>query len=56
MEKKNTITLSIYFKRGIAEKMKFSIKDFLSKCDLVTFTEEILYEKFHLCAMRILKN
>ena len=60
MEKKNTITLSIYFKRGIAEKMNkfviFSIKDFFSKCDLVTFTEEILYEKLHLCAMRILKN
>ena len=27
--------------------MKFSIKDFFSKCpDLVTFTEEILYGKF----------
>ena len=56
MGKRNTIILSIYFKKGIAEKMKFSIKDFFSKCDLVTFTEEILYEKLHLCAMRILKN
>ena len=42
-----------------AQKMKFSIKDFLSKCDqvrsfyadLVTFTEEILNEKLHfLCS------
>ena len=38
-----------------AQKMKFSIKDFFSKCeqtmqfplDLVTFTEEILYRKLH---------
>ena len=37
-----------------AQKMKFSVKDFFSKCDqiripedLVTFTEEILNEKFH---------
>ena len=28
-----------------AQKMKFSIKDFLSKCD--TFTEEILHGKLH---------
>ena len=35
-----------------AQKMKFSIKDFFSKCeqetaDFVTFTEEILNGKFH---------
>ena len=43
-----------------AQKMKFSIKDFSSKCDqirrktanLVTFTEEILNEKPHsLCSV-----
>ena len=28
--------------------MKFSIKNFFSKQDLVTFTEEILDEKLHL--------
>ena len=42
-----------------AQKMKFSIKDFFSKCDhnprfsvdLVTFTEEIHNEKLHfLCS------
>ena len=39
-----------------AQKMKFSIKDFFSKCDLfpadlVTFTEEILNEKLRfLCS------
>ena len=41
---------------GIAQKIKFFIKDFFSKCDqirrkpadLVTFTEEILYGKLHL--------
>ena len=30
-----------------AQKMKFSIKDFFSKYDLVTFTEEILNGKLH---------
>ena len=36
-----------------AKKMKFSIKDFFSKCDLVTFTEEILNGKLHfLCSVR----
>ena len=39
-----------------AQKMKFSIKDFFSKCDqipdLVTFTEEILNGKLHfLCSV-----
>ena len=36
------------------QKMKFSVKDFFSKCDqiqfpssLVTFTEKILIAKFH---------
>ena len=38
-----------------AQKLKFSIKDFFSKCDqicqdLVTFTEEMLNEKFHFFA------
>ena len=38
-----------------AQKMKFSIKDFFSKCDqlhsLVTFTEEIINRKLHfLCS------
>ena len=39
-----------------AQKLKFSIKDFFSKCentqfplDLVTFTEEILNGKLHFC-------
>ena len=33
-----------------AQKMKFSIKDFFSKCDqMVAFTEEILNGKFHFC-------
>ena len=46
LEEKNTIN---------AQKMKFSIKDFFSKCDqaayLVTFTEEILNGKLHfLCS------
>ena len=39
--------------------MKFSIKDFFSKCiqirrktaDLVTFTEETLNQKLHFCAV-----
>ena len=54
MEKRNTIILNIYFKKRIAEKMKFFIKNFFSKYDLVTFTEEILNEKLHFCAMKIL--
>ena len=34
-----------------AQKMTFSIKDFFKKCDLVTFTEEILKGKLHfLCS------
>ena len=38
--------------RNTAQKMKFPIKDFFSKCDqktadLVTFTEEILNGKLH---------
>ena len=49
-----------HMKTSTAQKMKFSISDFLSKCDqirsllriwspadLVTFTEEILNGKFH---------
>ena len=39
-----------------AQKMKFSIKDFFSKCDqfladLITFTEEILNGNPHFCAV-----
>ena len=30
-----------------AQKMKFSIKHFFSKCECVTFTEEILDGKLH---------
>ena len=44
-----------------AQKMKFSIKDFFSKCDqiqfpadLVTFVEKILNGKLHFCALYIL--
>ena len=40
-----------------AQKMKFSIKDFFSKCDqihnLVTFTEEALNRKLYFCAVLI---
>ena len=40
------------WKSNTAQKMKFSIKDFFSKCDLVTFTEEILNGKSHfLCSV-----
>ena len=36
--------------------MKFSIKDFFSKCDQITFTEEILNGKLHfLCSDSIMK-
>ena len=37
----------------ITQKMKFSIKDFFSKCDQIrTFTEEILNGKLHfLCSV-----
>ena len=47
---------------GSAVKIKFSIKDFFSKCDqirmqetadLVTFTEKILTGKLHFCAVRV---
>ena len=41
-----------------AQKMKFSIKDFFSKCetaDLVKFFEEILNGKLHfLCSVRFI--
>ena len=34
-----------------AQKMKFSIKNFFSKCDQIIFTKEILNGKFHfLCS------
>ena len=36
------------------QKKKFSIKDFFSKCDLVTFTEKIVNGKIHfLCSVCI---
>ena len=38
-----------------AQKLKFCIKDFFSKCDqMVTFNEEILDRKLHFCAVFIL--
>ena len=46
------------------QKIKFSMKDFFSKCDeirkkpadLVTFTEEILYRKLHFLCSGIYVN
>ena len=38
---------SLEWKICTAQNMKFSIKDFFSKCDLVTFTEEILNGELH---------
>ena len=43
-----------------AQKMKFSIMGFFSKCDqirrkLVTFTEEIFNGKLHFCAVTVKK-
>ena len=48
-----------YKKQKQKKNMKFSIRDFFSKCfqfpaDLVTFTEEILKEKLHFCAVRFI--
>ena len=52
----------LYFVFYTVQKMRFSIKDFSSKCDqirsfqtdLLIFTEEILHEKLHfLCFSRI---
>ena len=47
----------IYQRQDTAQKMKFSIKDFVGKCDqtedLVRFTEEILDGRFQfLCSER----
>ena len=47
-----------------AQKMKFSIKDFFSKCDqirrktadLVTFTEQILNDKLHFLCSALLQS
>ena len=37
---------------SIAQKIKFTIKDFFSKCDQIIFTEEILNGKLHfLCSL-----
>ena len=56
----NQLILNFLMVNITAQKMKFSIKDFFSKCDqnlvtftedLVTFTEEILNGKLHfLCS------
>ena len=50
------IKTKYHFANNTAQKMKFSIKDFLSKCDhadLVTFTEEILNGNFiSLCSVK----
>ena len=54
--------LTLYSVFNTVQKLKFSIKDFFSKCDqicsflqetadLVTFTEEILNGKLHFCAV-----
>ena len=50
-----SISQKVSMKTHTAQKMKFSIKDFCSKCDQipqipvdsVTFTEEILHGKLH---------
>ena len=49
------IRSKLYIHKTIGQKMKFSIKEFLSMwpnpqetADLVTFTEEILNEKLHI--------
>ena len=37
---------------SLHKKMKFSTKDFFSKCDQITFTEDILSGKLHfLCSV-----
>ena len=58
--------LSSFLLSNTAQKMKFSIKDFFSKCDqirsfletahLVIFTEEILNEKLHFLCSEITKK
>ena len=42
--------VQFHAQRALHKNMKFFIKDFCSKCDLVTFTEEILNGKLHFCA------
>ena len=43
-----------------AQKMRFSIKDFFGKCDQIqrnlTFTEKILNEKLHFCAVSLVNT
>ena len=55
----------MFIPSSTAQKIKFSIKDFFSKCDqmqqfpadLVTFTEETLNGKFHfLCSVVLSKS
>ena len=54
----NVVLMSVF----TAQKMKFSIKDFFSKCDqnfpvdLVILTEEILNRKLHFCAVIVNLN
>ena len=38
------------------ENMKFSIKDFLCKCQQTIFTEKTISEKFLFCALYLLKS
>ena len=43
----NLIVPGVKIRGCTAQKVKFSIKNFLSKSDLVTITEEILNGKIH---------
>ena len=49
------MSFSLKHSKITTKKIKISIKDFFSKCDLVTFTIEILYEKFHFCTVDALE-
>ena len=61
ISKENQGKLGTTGKLCTAQKMKFSIKDFFSKCNtksavpanLATFNEEILNGKLHFCAVLI---
>ena len=47
---------NVEYNPSTVQKMKFSMKDFLSKCSLVTFTEKILNRELHfLCSVAINK-
>ena len=43
----NIVNVSIISEFYTAQKRKFSSKDFFSKCDQITFIEEILNGKLH---------